>query len=405
MTTANQQIVKTKKKTGALRMPYGYDRWIHYSMIFLMVFGIIMVASASMGLAVGNSNYLLRTVVKQVIFSIAGYVAMLMISRSFNFEQLRQHMPEAVIIVGGLLLFALVFSAVGGARAWIRIPFPGVDMSIQPSEFAKIMIIMVIAGYFGDIKQQFASTSDFTRRPFGIIAFYILVVGILQSDLGSAVVMALIAFTCFLIPSHPQLRRTQRRLGLLFLALLAFTVVLLTPWGEGLINALPLKEYQKNRILSAINPFADQYNTGYQLINGLVSFATGGWFGLGFGNSVRKYTNFPAANTDFILAIIVEELGIVGFLAVFIPYCIIIIQLFRYAQKIRSEKAKIILVGTAMYFLIHMIFNIGGVTGLIPLTGVPLLMISAGGSSTLSIMCCVGFSQAVIAKYKQGEIE
>ena len=217
--------------------------------------------------------------------------------------------------------------------------------------------------------------------------------------------MALIAFTCFLIPSHPQLRRTQRRLGLLFLALLAFTVILLTPWGEGLINALPLKEYQKNRILSAINPFADQYNTGYQLINGLVSFATGGWFGLGFGNSVRKYTNFPAANTDFILAIIVEELGIVGFLAVFIPYCIIIIQLFRYAQKIRSEKAKIILVGTAMYFLIHMIFNIGGVTGLIPLTGVPLLMISAGGSSTLSIMCCVGFSQAVIAKYKQGEIE
>ena len=161
-------------------------------------------------------------------------------------------------------------------------------------------------------------------------------------------IMALIAFTCFLIPSHPQLRRTQRRLGLLFLALLAFTVLLLTPWGEGLINALPLKEYQKNRILSAINPFADQYNTGYQLINGLVSFATGGWFGLGFGNSVRKYTNFPAANTDFILAIIVEELGIVGFLAVFIPYCIIIIQLFRYAQKIRSEKAKIILVGTAM---------------------------------------------------------
>ena len=160
--------------------------------------------------------------------------------------------------------------------------------------------------------------------------------------------MALIAFTCFLIPSHPQLRRTQRRLGLLFLALLAFTVILLTPWGVGLINALPLKEYQKNRILSAINPFADQYNTGYQLINGLVSFATGGWFGLGFGNSVRKYTNFPAANTDFILAIIVEELGIVGFLAVFIPYCIIIIQLFRYAQKIRSEKAKIILVGTAM---------------------------------------------------------
>ena len=171
-----------------------------------------------------------------------------------------------------------------------------------------------------------------------------------------------------------------------------------------MIYHLPLQEYQINRFLSAVNPFIDQYDTGYQLINGLVAFATGGWFGLGYGNSVRKYTRFPAANTDFILAIIVEELGFVGFMAMFIPYCIIIFRLIRYAQKTNSEKAKIVLIGVASYIAIHIFFNVGGVTGLIPLTGVPLLMISAGGSSALATLVAIGIAQAVIARIRTGEI-
>ncbi|MBR3346915.1 MAG: FtsW/RodA/SpoVE family cell cycle protein, partial [Solobacterium sp.] len=136
-----------------------------------------------------------------------------------------------------------------------------------------------------------------------------------------------------------------------------------------------------------------------------VSFVTGGWFGLGYGNSVRKYTNFPAANTDFILAIVVEEMGVFGFLLIFVPYMIIIVQLFRYALKIRSEQARVILVGTAMYLMIHSFFNIGGVTGMIPLTGVPLLMISSGGSSTLAFMAAIGLAQAVIDQYRKGLIQ
>ena len=112
-----------------------------------------------------------------------------------------------------------------------------------------------------------------------------------------------------------------------------------------------------------------------------------------------------AANTDFILAIVVEELGYIGFLMIFIPYCLIVWRLLQYAWRMKSEKGRIILTGTAMYIVVHSIFNIGGVTGLIPLTGVPLLMISAGGSSTLSLMCAIGIAQAVIGQYKRGEIE
>ena len=175
--------------------------------------------------------------------------------------------------------------------------------------------------------------------------------------------------------------------------------------GENFIRLLPLKDYQINRILSAINPFIDRYNTGYQLINGLVAFATGGFFGTGFGNSIRKYTDFPASNTDFILAIVVEELGFLGFMIITICYMLIIIRLYKYAFKMKNEKGRIILVGVGTYLFVHFLFNVGGVTGLIPLTGVPLLMISAGGTSTLTTMVAIGLAQAIIAKYRQGVIE
>ena len=115
--------------------------------------------------------------------------------------------------------------------------------------------------------------------------------------------------------------------------------------------------------------------------------------------------NFPAANTDYILAVLVEELGFAGFAVLMVLYGIVIFRLLYHARKIKSEKARIILIGTAMYLLIHMVFNIGGVTGLIPLTGVPLLMISAGGSSTMAFMAAVGISQAVIIRHKNGEIQ
>ena len=163
--------------------------------------------------------------------------------------------------------------------------------------------------------------------------------------------------------------------------------------------------YQKNRFLSAINPFIDQYGDGYQLVNGLISFATGGMFGVGFGKSIQKYTNFPAANTDFILAVLVEETGFVGFLGLMGLYTLLIVRLFLYANRIRSERAKMILVGTAMYFMVHIFLNVGGVTGLIPLTGVPLPLMSAGGSSAMSMMFAVGIAQAVISQYHKGEIE
>lgn len=374
-------------------------------MLVLAGFGLLMIASSSMGLTVGRPGRLALILIKQIVFLAAGYIGMTWLANHFSLSFLKSRtFPMWELGITAALLACLAFPAAGGAKAWIRLPINGVDISIQPSEFAKVMVILVIAAYCGDVKKTFRTNWQMVSRPILFVIAYFVIVMFLQKDLGSAVVIGLISYFCYMIPSHPQMNFSQKIINTLILGGFAIAIYMLSPWGEMLIDYLPLQTYQINRFLSAVNPFVDIYNTGYQLVNGLVSFATGGWTGLGFGNSVRKYTDFPAANTDFILAIVVEELGYLGFLMIMIPYIIIVVQLFRYALKIKSEQGKIILIGSAMYLVIHCLFNIGGVTGLIPLTGVPLLMISSGGSSTMAFMIAIGISEAVIDQYRKGII-
>lgn len=147
-----------KKKQASIRMPVGYDRWIHLCMLFLMLFGLIMIASATMGQSVGNSNKLLITVVKQAVFCIFGYVVMMFLARWFKLDVLRSAAFPNLAILMIFLLGATMFSAgSGGSQAWISIPFPGVEITIQPSEFAKILSVLIVAAYCGDVHRQFAS--------------------------------------------------------------------------------------------------------------------------------------------------------------------------------------------------------------------------------------------------------
>lgn len=394
----------TQRRKFSLRMPYRYDMIIHLCTLILAVFGLFMVASATMGQAGGDVMSLAKTIIKQLVFTVAGYLGMVVMARWFSFERVKRLIAPIVLMTFILLLMAL-FWEVGGARAWIKIPIPGQEVTIQPSEFAKVVIIMVIATYLGDIRNQKLSTRDLLRNPLLIVGGFCFIVAILQSDFGSAIVMAGIACICFLVVSHPALARLQRGLVMILLIGVAFTVWILSPMGEHLIESLPFESYQIQRFTSAMNPFADQYGSGYQLINGLVSFARGGWTGLGYGNSIQKYTNFPAASTDFILAIVVEELGIFGFLVILISYGFLVGRMLMFAMKMKSQRGRVVLVGVSMYFFIHFLFNVGGVTGLIPLTGVPLLMISSGGSSTMAVMIAIGMAQAVIAQYRQKKLD
>lgn len=333
-----------KRKFLNLRMPKSSDHFLHAAMIILMLFGIIMVGSASMGVAGGNNRFLVITIVKQVIYAVAGYTAMTFLANHFQLKKLKSSTTFLVILATiASLLLCLLFVETNGARAWIRIPLGVTEVTLQPSEFAKIIAILVIALYLGDNLHSYSKKFDLIKRPLFIDGVILFIVWILQSDFGSMAVIFVIICVCFLVPNHPQLRGYQRVLTILFYGSVILGFYILSPSGEHLIAKMTfLKTYQIKRFISAINPFMDQYGTGYQLISGLISFATGGWFGKGLGNSVRKYTNFPAASTDYILAIVVEELGFVGFIGLLAVYGFIIFVLLRYALKMRSEKGRII---------------------------------------------------------------
>ena len=398
-------MVLTGKKKFSMRLPYRYDGIIHLCMLILAAFGLFMIPSASMGQANGKVIRIMITIIKQLVFVIAGYISMVMMARWFNFERCRKYMKN--IVLGTILFLSLALLwEVDGARAWIKIPLPGLQITLQPSEFSKVVIIMIMAVFLGDVKNPKLKTEDLLRNPGVLIGSFVFIVVFFQKDFGTAVIMLGIACFCFLIPSHPALRKLQKLMVWGLVLAMILVGLMLLPQATGIIENLPFfKEYQINRILAARNPFTDRYDSGFQLINGLISFARGGIRGVGYGNSIQKYANFKAADTDFILAIVVEEMGLIGFMVILVGYGLIVGRLLLYAARMKNEKGKIVLVGVAAHFFIHFVFNVGGVSGLIPLTGVPLLMISAGGSSTLAIMISVGMAQAVISQYRQGKIQ
>ena len=262
-------VPKKKQKLLSLRMPAKSDRAIQGAMIVLSVYGLLMIASASMGLAVNNQRYLLLVVLKQIVFLAAGYYAMCFFARRFSLKYLQSSkFPPLAIGMGFALMACLVFPEVNGARAWIRVPVSSVDISIQPSEFAKIMTYLIIAAYCGDVRTRYPRGRDIWKRPLIFIFSYLIIIAAFQSDAGSAAVIVLIAAFCMLIPANKQLKPIQGLIAGLLILGIVFFLFLMTDQGVALIEKLPLKEYQKNRFLSSINPFIDRYNTGYQLVNG-----------------------------------------------------------------------------------------------------------------------------------------
>lgn len=401
-----------KKKPGQrtpgkiLSMVKGYDIWIHGALMLLAFIGIVMIASASMAEAVGNPLSLVVTIAKQLVFVVTGYVLMAFFSRTFRLADLKGNLFSILTVLEIILLFVCIFfPAVNGSKAWIRIPLGITEITIQPSEFAKILTFLIVAAHLADRNTPKVKWWDAVKRPVLITAVMAAIILVLQSDFGSMLVLFIIFCVTYLIPRNKPLRRSQFILVILFYVAVALAILILSPVGEPLIENLPfLKDYQKGRFINAIDPFQDPYGRGYQIIQSLIAFADGGLFGRGLGQSVRKYMDFPEASTDFILAIFVEELGWVGFLFLMLLYGIIIFRLIHYARRIKSEAGKIILIGTATYFLVHIFFNIGGVTGLIPLTGIPLPLLSAGGTSAVAYMISIGLSQAVISAYKRKEL-
>ncbi len=376
-------------------MPKGFSKVVHALVLLLSFFGALMVTSAGMNLN-ASWNMIAFSFVRQVMFIVIGYILMVFAARFGRLSFLKRYIFPLAIFTVIILLVPLMFPARGGAQAWISIPFVG--MTIQPSEFAKIVVILLFAIYMGDINTNQKSALEIIKVPASFTLIYTFIIIVLQSDLGTGVILFALGWFLFLIPSIPSLRTTKIVFSLLTIILFAGVIWVLTPTGLEFVNRLPLSTYQLNRFNDMANPFINRYESSFQLFNSLIAFVKGNWWGIGLGKSVQKLGYLPVADSDYILAIIVEEIGILGFIIIFFGYLVLLFSLLTKAMKVKTEKGKMIVFGAALYLMLHFILNVGGVTAMIPLTGVPLLMISSGGSSQLAIMIAIGIAQGVIAR-------
>ena len=368
------------------------NKSVTFSALALVVFGSLMIASAEMGNSVGDTSYLTNVIIKQVIYAVAGVIVYFACMHIKVMRIKTSTFYVLYFVILGLLIACRFFGQINGAYAWIRF---GDIATLQPSEFAKVFMIVFGAKMLG-VNRGERNLNNFIT--YAIAAgIYFFVIFIIQSDLGSSVVLFAICYCIMLIPPYKELRKYQKYMTIaIFIAIGLILIILSDPVTE--LMKSHADNYMIGRFLAAADPFLYRYDNGYHVIMALVSFANGGIFGLGYGNSIHKYMNFPNPSNDFILPVIVEELGIIGFAGFIIAYCFLLVPIVRTSFKTKYISSKMILLGVFVYFIVHFILNVGGVSAFIPLTGVPLLLISSGGSSLVASMAGLGFAQCELIR-------
>ena len=361
------------------------------STAILVCFGLVMIYSASSISAMTSEDMGYNPfyyVQRQLGFAAAGVALAFIVSRIDYRAVVRNLQVPIWIVTIGML--AIIFTPIAGADAygatrWISIgPF-----SFQPSEFAKITILISVSylaqQYFID---QTIDQMEFFKK-FAIAALVPLVLILAQPDKGSTLI---IVGTLLVIG---YLADVDRR-------------VLATIAVAGFIGFafLSLKDdYSRARVVTMLNPWADYYGAGYQLAQGFYAFGSGGIFGVGFGFSRQKYSYLPMAHNDFIFAVIGEELGFIGVLGLLVVFGALVWAGFKIARYAPDLTGRLIAAGCTSMFIIQAFVNIGGVLGLLPLSGKPLPFISYGGSTIMSSILMVGLLMSVSRQSRLPETE
>jgi cell division protein FtsW len=353
--------------------------------VMLTIIGLVMVYSASSVTSTiehdGVSTFYLS---KQLRWAGIG-LGIFLVCYFLDYHLFTKLSFVAVAIAIILLIIVLVPGIgvkVSGSMRWLN--FAG--FRFQPSEVAKLAMIFWIADYFSRTKDVFL---DFTGKvlpglfPCGII----LLLVILEPDLGTTVLLAAIAMILFFAA------------GMHMTQLMGLCCIGLT----GIIFKIMSTEYQLDRIFAFINPWDDALGKGYQIIQSYYAIGSGGWFGVGLGASKQKFFWLPEQHTDFIFAVIGEELGFVGIVVVLVLFLIIISRGFIIAFNADDSAGKLIAVGMTTMIALQAFLNMGMVIGILPITGVTLPFVSYGGSSFLVSSVCIGMLASVSRPRGKGE--
>lgn len=402
------QVKKVKKNDTNVILSFikrikfvsGSDSAINVVVLILMLFGTFMIISTDVGQTVSNSHVVLNTTVKQFIFVFFSYVLMWVANRMFSFKWFAPLQGLAIIGIWGLLGSTLLFPAIGGSKAWIQLG----GLSLQPSEFAKPMIILIVASAI-----YLANRNPNRLRSIGKLYWtpFITFLGmggiiVAQKDLGTLAILSAIFLMCIIVPNYKILDKMKRwMLGVFFVgSVLVLVFFAFTDIGTDLIAKTPWAHIAV-RIRNFKNPYLDIYGDGYQPCNALYGIANANIWGRGIGGSARKYGYLTQANSDYIFAVLIEETGIFGLAGLAILYTILFRRLVHYAFQTEKIEYRIVLLGNVTYLFMHFFLNVGGVVSVIPSTGVPLLFISSGGSALMAFSLMIGISQKCISLIKR----
>jgi cell division protein FtsW len=350
-----------------------FDRLLFAIIVALVPFGLLMVYSASFVDAIVTRDgqpayYMLRQVIGTVLGVIVFFVALRI---PYHFWQ-RFALPLTVLVLAVLVaLVALPASItqVNGARSWVRVG----PLSIQPSEFAKFVMLVYFAHWLSKRGSRVADVT-YGLVPFSVMLGVVCGLIMMQPDLGTTIVMVVIAGVVYFAAGANLLHI----LGALGLAGAAF-------WG--MVN---LAAYRIQRIAAWQDPFAHYDGAGYQPVHALFALSRGGLFGVGLGQSREKFLWLPQAHTDTIAAIIGEEFGLLGLLVVIGAFACIAWRGFRIAAHAPDSFSRLLAIGITGWLVFQAIINLGVVVGLLPFTGLTLPFLSYGSSSLIACMLGAG---------------
>lgn len=339
--------------------------------VVLVGLGLLMILSASSVEAYKQYGSSFLFFKRQLIGAITGLVALIWMARR-DYRGLRRY-AKLGFIVAMVSLVAVLIPGIGVTRGGSSRWFVLGPLSFQPSEMAKLSII-IFAAYVLETKGRRIFDLKEMAIPVLPATGVICLLVIAQPDLGTAIICA-VAGTLVLFLAGARMKH----MAVLGLA------------GVGGILLLALTEgYRRDRIFGFLDPWADPLDTGYQNIQGQIALGSGGWFGVGLGASRQKWSYVPNAHTDFIYSIIGEELGLAGTLFVLLMFVLFVYLGVRIARKAPDRFGFLLAGGITGWIGIQALINIGAVSGLLPITGVPLPMISFGGSSLVFTLAAVG---------------
>ena len=379
-------------KRSLRKIFHDLDKPLLFVSMALFIFGLLNIVTASSRAAVVNYDVsIYYYFYRQLLFIIIGLIMSLIIIK-IDTKSYKIIIPVLFVVVIILNLVALTGEELSGSKNWIDLGF----IKLQPSEFSKPIIIVLMSIMFEKYYRKLRTLDSKRYNAIGIILFLSMIIPaliFLQKDFGTLLITLFIVGMMLL--ASPILKIDKLKSFLLLIAVIALAGLIIYN-----VQGYILNDQRISRFKSYLDPCGNYENGGYQVCNSYIAINNGGLFGLGIGKSKQKYSYIPEPHTDSAFAIIAEEYGIYRCVFIFIGYIIVLWRILVISSKSNTLRGRYMCLGIASYIFVHIFVNLGGMLGLIPLTGVPLPFLSYGGSFVMSLIAALAIVQRVCVESK-----